>query len=116
MNSAFRTVVIPEPDQVRKIEGSFAWIDHRLLRDGHLARLTRDDLALYLFLALAANRYGVSFYRKDKISDALGFSWDDFETAKRRLLERRLIAFAPFGPGQTDGYYQVLTVPEPVNA
>ena len=107
---SFRPPRVPQPHRVRKIQGSFGWVDHRLLRQGHIRSLTPDDLGLYLFLILAANRDGVSFYRKDKICDTLGFSWDRFEEARRRLVERDLIAFDPFGPHEVDGYYQVLPV------
>jgi hypothetical protein len=55
---------IPQPQRVRRIESSFAWIDHRLLRKGYLAVLTPGEQSLYLFLVLAADRHGVSFYRK----------------------------------------------------
>lgn len=103
--------VVPEPQRVRRIEGSFGWLDHRLLRDGHLEGMTLTDLAVYVFLVLAANRDGVSFYRKDVISEKLDIGWSDFEEAKRRLLERRLIAFRPFSPTEVDGFYQVMPLP-----
>ena len=67
-----RKYCIPQPQRVRRIEKSFAWIDHRLLRNGYLPVMTHQDQALYLFLALAADRHGVSFYRKEKICDVLG--------------------------------------------
>ncbi len=60
-----RKYCIPQPTRVRKIERSFAWIDHRLLRNGYLEIMTHHDQALYLFLALVADRHGVSFYRKE---------------------------------------------------
>jgi len=103
---------IPRSDAVRVINGSFAWIDHRLIRDGHLERMTLEEIALYLFLALVADRNGVSFYRKDVISNKLGIDWPQFETAKRRLLEKGLIAFEPYRAGQVDGFYQVLPIPD----
>ena len=103
---------VPRPDRVRKIEGSFGWLDHRLLRDGILSRLTLEEMGVYLFLVLAADRHGTSFYRKEKICDALGLSWDQFESARERLIERGLIAFEPYEPGAVNGYYQVLPVPE----
>ncbi len=107
-----RAVVIPAPERVRTITGSFAWIDHRFRRDGHLERLTLEDIALYLFLLLAADRNGVSYYHREKISDALGLPYDRFETARQRLIERGYIAFAPYQPGGVNGYYQVLPLPE----
>jgi hypothetical protein len=104
--------VVPRPDLVRRVPKGFGWIDHRLRRDGFLAQLTLEDLALYVFLVLAAGPDGVSWYRKEKISDALGLSWAQFDQARQRLLERGLIAFAPFGPNDTNGFYQVLPLPE----
>jgi len=35
--------IVPRPDVVRRINGSFGWIDHRLLRDKHIERLTLED-------------------------------------------------------------------------
>lgn len=102
---------VPRPDRIRKIDGSFAWIDHRLIRNGHLERMTLEEIALYLFLVLVADRSGVSFYRKDVISNKLGLDWDQFETAKRRLIDKGLIDFESYRPGQVDGFYQVLPVP-----
>ncbi len=107
-----RSVVIPAPERVRAITGSFAWIDHRFRRDGHLERLTLDDIALYLFLVLAADRNGVSYYNREKISDALALPYDRFETARQRLIERSYIVFAPYRPGDANGYYQVLPLPD----
>lgn len=103
--------VVPEPQRVRRIEGSFGWLDHRLLRDGHLEGMTLTDLAVYVFLVLVADRNGVSFYRKDLISRKLDIEWSDFEEAKRRLIERGLIAFRRFSPHEVDGFYQVLPLP-----
>jgi len=106
-----RLPIVPEPSRVRRIEGSFAWLDHRLLREGHVERMTLTDLAVYVFLVLAADRTGTSWYRKDVICRKLGIDWGDFEESKARLLERGLIAFRPFTRGDVDGFYQVLRVP-----
>jgi len=103
--------VVPSPERIRRIRGSFAWLDHRLLREGHLDRLSLVDIAVYLYLVLVADRNGVSFYRKDVISKRLGIDWSQFEESKARLLERGLIAFRPFAPRDVDGFYQILDVP-----
>lgn len=108
------TPITPDPARVRRIQGSFAWIDHRLVRGGHLDRMTLCDLGVYVFLVLAADRHGVSFYRKDIISKKLGIDWGEFEESKARLLERGFIAFRPFWPGDGDGFYQVLPLPQEV--
>lgn len=103
--------ILPEPTKVRRIQGTFAWLDHRLLREGHLERMTLVDVAVYVFLVLAANREGCSFYRKSEVCKRLGIDWDQFEESKARLLERGYIAFRPFSAGDVDGFYQVMSVP-----
>ena len=105
-----RTAHVVQPHRVRKIEKSFAWIDHRLLRNGYLAAMTHQDQSLYLFLVLVADRHGVSFYRKEKICDALGLDWVQFEVARDRLIDLELIAFVAYNAGTPNGYYQVLPV------
>ncbi len=99
---------IPQPHRVRRIEGSFAWVDHRLLRQGYLERMTHQDQALYLFLALVADRHGVSFYRKEKICDVLGLDFGQFEVARDRLIDLSLAAFEPYSALSPNGHYQVL--------
>lgn len=106
-----RVPLVPAPDHVRQIQGSFAWLDHRLLREGHVERMSLHDLAVYVFLVLAADRTGTSFYRKDVVCRKLGIDWSEFEESKARLLERGFIAFRPFSPHDVDGFYQVLPVP-----
>jgi hypothetical protein len=109
---AKRAPVVPEPRLIRRIEGSFAWIDHRLIREGHLERMTVTDLAVYVFLVLVADRTGTSFYRKDVTCRKLGIDWGAFEESKARLLEKGLIAFRPFRMGDVDGFYQILPIPQ----
>ncbi|MGA2502020.1 MAG: hypothetical protein ABSH20_30120 [Tepidisphaeraceae bacterium] len=101
---------IPQPQRLRRIEKSFAWIDHRLLRNGFLQVMTHQDQSLYLFLALAADRNGVSFYRKEKICDLLGLDFGAFEVARNRLIDMRLLAFEPYSALTVNGFYQVLPV------
>lgn len=101
---------IPQPQRVRRIEHSFAWIDHRLLRNGFLEAMTHQDQALYLFLVLAADRHGVSFYRKEKVCDYLGLDWSDFEVARDRLIDLKLIAFLAYSAQTPNGHCQVLPV------
>jgi hypothetical protein len=93
------------PDRVRRIDGqSFAFVPHRLLREGFLASLAADEQRLYLFLLLAADRQGVSFYSCDRICSVLEMILDDYIEARNGLLAKDLIAF--------DGArFQVLSLP-----
>ncbi len=95
--------------RVRRITGSFAFIEHRFLRDGFWESLSRHELLLYLFLILVADRNGVSYYSYDKIYSLLRISADGYLAARNALIDKDLIAF--------DGYFfQVLSLPEkPVN-
>lgn len=105
-----KPIRLPQPYRIRRIDGSFAWIDHRLIREGFLTRMSLHDQALYLFLVLAADGRGVSFYRKEKICDALGIDWPEFEQAKARLIQMDLLAFARDSEHSPNGVYQVLPV------
>jgi hypothetical protein len=46
------------PQRVRKINGSFAFIEHQFLRKGFWEDLNHHELLLYFFLILAADRNG----------------------------------------------------------
>jgi len=93
------------PQRVRKITGSFAFIEHRFLRDGFFQGLTDHELLLYLFLVLVADRNGLSYYTYDKICTLLRFSIDEYLLARNQLIQKDLIAF--------DGHlYQVLSLPD----
>jgi hypothetical protein len=103
--------IIPEPAKIRRIQGSFAWLDHRLARDGVLDTLSLAEIALYVFLVLAADKNGISHWRKDLVSKRLGIDWSQYEEAKAGLLEKGLIAFRPFVKDDVDGFVQILPVP-----
>ena len=90
--------------RVRRIDGGFSFIPHRFLTDGFLAALSQKELLLYLFLVLAADRYGLSYYAYDKICSLLQLTVDDYIEARNSLLQKDLIAF--------DGtLFQVLDLP-----
>ena len=92
------------PDRIRKITGSFAFIEHRFLRDGFWASLAHQELLLYVFLVLVADRNGLSYYSFDKICTLLRISVDEYIVARNHLIQKELIAF--------DGHlYQVLSLP-----
>jgi len=95
-----------EPDRVRRIAGSFAFIEHRFLRRGFFSVLTHHELLLYVFLVLVADRNGLSYYSYDKICILLKITLDDYIIARDGLIEKDLIAF--------NGYlFQVLSLPKP---
>jgi len=95
--------------RVRRIDGGFSFIPHRFLTDGFIAALAPAQLLLYLFLVIAADRNGVSFYSYDSICSLLHMDLDDYIQARNALIEKQLIAF--------DGtLFQVLELPATVPA
>lgn len=93
------------PQRIRKITGSFAFIEHRFLRDGFFESLSHHELLLYLFLVLVSDRKGLSYYSYDKICTLLRLSVDEYLWARNTLIQKQLIAF--------DGHlYQVLSLPQ----
>jgi len=92
------------PERVRKIEGSFAFIEHRFLRDGFWVSLSHDEALLYLLLVMASDRAGLSCYGYDKLCTLLCIPVDEYIVARNALIEKDLIAF--------DGrLFQVLSLP-----
>jgi hypothetical protein len=92
------------PDRIPRIDGSFAAVPHRFLREGFFASLEHHETLLYLVLALVADRQGMSFYRDDRLAGMLRFTLDDFLSARAGLLRKNLIAY--------DGTrHQVLSLP-----
>ena len=92
------------PDRIRCISGGFSFIPHRFLCDGFLASLQQKEILLYLFLVLASDRHGLSFYSYDSICTLLQMELDQYISARNGLIEKDLIAF--------DGtVFQVLELP-----
>lgn len=96
------------PDRLRFIRRGIVATPNRFLHAGFFVSLSHVERSLYLFLLLAADRNGISFYAYDKICGALEITPDDFLLVRDALLAKDLIAF--------DGTrYQVLSLPaEPV--
>jgi len=91
-------------DCLRRIPNGFGWVDHRLLREGHMRVCSSDALALYLVLLCAADGQGLSYYGDGLLCSLLGWSKGRLEAARTCLNEAALIAWdAPL--------YQVLEVP-----
>lgn len=95
--------------RVRKINGSFAWVSHRFLRQGYWSSLSHHELVLYFFLVMVADRQGMSYYSYDKMCSLTAISVDEYIQARNGLIDKDLIAF--------DGrMFQVLSLPPRVFA
>jgi hypothetical protein len=93
------------------VAGGFGWLEDRLLRERWLARLGPEATAVLVLLALAADRNGVSYYRRETMVGYLGMNRESIDRALGRLQDLGLVAHRPWGPGQADGVWQVLPVP-----
>ena len=95
---------ILNPDRIRHIEGGFSYIPHRFLTDGFLDVLEQQELMLYVFLVLAADRNGLSYYSEKRICLLLHLTAEQYIAARAGLIKKDLIAF--------DGrIFQVLSLP-----
>ena len=92
------------PDRVRKIEGSFSWIDHRFITEGFLRDLSTIEIVLSLFLVAVSDRNGLSFYHDDRIATLLKIDLPALGRAREGLIRRSLIAYE-------SPLYQVLSLP-----
>jgi hypothetical protein len=97
------------PDRLRRPPARFSWVDHRLVREGHLRRCTSEALALYLFLIVVADAEGLSYYGEVSLCGHLGLEAPGLRAARRALVDAGLIAYErPF--------YQVLSLDAAVSA
>ena len=95
---------ILDQERLRKIEGSFSWIDHRFITGGFLQDLSTPEILLYLFLVTVSDRHGISFYHDDRVCSLLKIPLTCLGEARQRLIMRSLIAYDP-------PLYQVLSLP-----
>lgn len=96
---------IPWPDRIRHVPAGFGWVDHRFVRDGHIRGLSREALALYLFLVTVANEDGISWYSEEKLCLLTGLESGDLSSARRELSSLSLLAYSR-------PVYQVLELPQ----
>ena len=92
------------PDRIRKIEGSFSWIDHRFVTGGFLLDLSMIEILLYFFLVAVSDRNGLSFYHDDRMVSLLKIDLPALGKAREGLIRRSLLAYEfPL--------YQILSLP-----
>ncbi len=95
------------PEQLRHVPPQFSWIDHRLVRDKHIAGRSVQALALYLFLVTVADGQGLSYYSDAGIGKLLPLDEPALIRARQELIRARLIAYER-------PLYQVLSLDQPV--
>jgi hypothetical protein len=81
------------PERLRHVPPQFSWIDHRLVRDRHIAGRSVEALALYLFLVTVADGQGLSYYSDAGIGKLLPLDGSMLARARQELIRSRLIAY-----------------------
>ena len=80
-------------ERLRRVPEHFSWVDHRLVRDEYIRRVSPEALALYLLLVTVADAQGLSYYSDEKAATLLSLSGTDLREARRQLLQAGLIAY-----------------------
>lgn len=78
---------------LRQVPQQFSWIDHRLVRDGHISRCSAEALALYLFLVTVADGQGLSYYSDQTVLRLLRLDGPALARARRELVAAALVAY-----------------------
>ena len=81
------------PKRLRKVPKSFSWIDHRLVRDRHIERLSHSAMALYLFLVCVGDRQGLSYYGDQSLANKLNMEETALNHARSELIAADLVAW-----------------------
>jgi hypothetical protein len=80
-----------DPTRVRTLPRHFAWLDHRLRE--RLYELSLEEIALLVFLHLAADKHGLSFWADATIARKLGLREGDVIQARYQLVAKGLVAY-----------------------
>jgi len=91
------------PQRLRRTPESFGWVDHRLVRDGHVRRAQAHAWALYLVLVTVGDEHGLSYYGDRSLGLLLSLTVEEVAAARRQLLLADMVAYE-------EPIYQVLAV------
>ena len=94
------------PDRVRRIPNQFSWVDHRLVSEHYIDRLSPAGAALYLFLITVSDAQGMSYYGEASIAKRLNMPRQQLVDARQELTSSDLVAYK-------DPLYQVLPLDTP---
>jgi hypothetical protein len=81
------------PQRRRKLPPQFSWVDHRLVRDGHVQGRSAPALALYLFLVTVADADGLSWYADETLCRLLSCEVEHLHRDRDELRRAGLIAY-----------------------
>ena len=94
-----------DPKRIRRIpQSGFGWIDRRFVGDGFLDDLSRESIALYVFLLTVSDAEGLSYYADPTVARRLKLTQEELVHARYWLRKAGLILYE-------DPLYQVLPLP-----
>jgi hypothetical protein len=96
------------PNRIRRVPGQFSWVDHRLVRDRHIEKITHPAAALYLFLLTVGDADGLSYYGDESIMKRLSMDQGTLFNARINLIKNEMIAWR-------EPLYQVLSLEKEEN-
>ena len=77
-------------ERLRRVPEHFSWVDHRLVRDEYIRRVSPEALALYLLLVDAE---GLSYYADATAARLLSLTPGAVLNARQELVAASLIAY-----------------------
>ena len=95
------------PERLRRVPQQFSWVDHRLVRDGHITGVSHEGLSLYLLLVTVSDAEGLSYYSDEAVCRLLNMETAVLSRARKALKDVELIAYKR-------PLYQVLSLDRPV--
>jgi len=90
-------------DRLRRCPEQFSFIDHRLVRAGHLPRAEAKAWALYLVLVTVGDEHGLSYYSDPSLARLLSLAQEEIAVARGQLIRAGMIAYE-------EPLYQVLSL------
>ena len=84
---------ILNPCRVRKTNGVFSFISHEFLTQGFYGCLSNEVKNLYMFLVLASDKNGLSYYSDKRIYAYAGLNIEIYNQARDSLIEKNLIEY-----------------------
>ena len=90
-------------NRIRKVPKQFSWVDHRLVRDGHIEKFSHPAAALYLFLVTVGDANGLSYYGNKSIMKRLLMDQSTLQNARSNLIQNGMIAWQ-------EPLYQILSL------
>lgn len=94
---------ILNPERVRRCPAQFSFIEHELVRAGHLRRAAAEAWALYLVLVTVGDEHGLSYYADQSLGRLLSLDLAQIVLARRQLVAAGMIAYE-------EPLYQVLSL------